>query len=217
MQKTELERILKDIWLETKTPLLIYATEEAVNVPNDPLSLPLERFVKADNKAFRNELSMEQTNEQENREPVFMDPISPSKRKHRSDSMDSLDSNHASLGSDGGNGFDNPFEEQPANFSFQRGDYQPHVMDADGLPVPADMASHYDDYTGIGQGGITGDDTDAGLPAYDDVLPQLPAREMEQLLPQRPSFSGPAAQSAEREPMESVMDIEMPSLEKETT
>ncbi|KAJ6789720.1 hypothetical protein PWT90_00584 [Aphanocladium album] len=214
-EKIEIERCLREVWQETKTPLLIYATEDALNTPNDPLSLPLERFVKADNKAFRNELNMESSNEQENRVSAsFMDPISPSKRKHRADSIDSLDSNHASLGSDDGNGFDNPFEEQPANFSFQRGEYQPHVMDTDGLPVPTGIGSHYNDYAGISQADLVGQDPDMKPPDYSDVQP--PAREMEQLLPQRPSFPGAAPQSTERAPTESVMDIEMPSLEKET-
>lgn len=216
MQKIEIERALREVWQETKLPLVVYATEDALNILNDPLSLPLERFVKADNKTFRNELNMERTNEQENRRPVFSDPISPSKRKHRADSMDSLDSNHASVGSDGGNGFDNPFEEQPTNFSFQRGEYEPYVVGADGLPAQTRIGSSYVDFADMEPGDGADLDFDSKPPQYtDDVAPD-PAREMEQLLPQRIPFVAPAPESTEREPIDEVMDVDMPSREKET-
>lgn len=100
------------MWQETKTPILVYATEEAINAPREPLTSQLERFVRADNKAFRQELNQEKSDSNETRRAAFVDPISPSKRKHRSDSADSMDSNRASLGSDDRNVFDNPFSDQ---------------------------------------------------------------------------------------------------------
>lgn len=101
------------MWEETKTPLLVYATEDALNTPKAPLSTALERFVKAENKAFRQELNHEKTETHEKRKSITVDPLSPSKRKHRADSFDSMDSNRASLGSDDErSGFDNPFSEQ---------------------------------------------------------------------------------------------------------
>jgi hypothetical protein len=107
-QKVEVERVLRDIWNETKTPLLIYATEDALNAPRTPLNSPLERFVLADNKAFRQELNTEDTEVVETRRRS-LEPMSPSKRKHRADSPDSMDSNRASQGSvqmsDGDNGY----------------------------------------------------------------------------------------------------------------
>lgn len=67
-----------------------------------PLTQPLERFVKADNKAFNQEIALEVSSEAEDtsggRRPT--EPFSPSKRKHRSDSMDSMNSNRASIGSE---------------------------------------------------------------------------------------------------------------------
>ncbi|KAF7544027.1 hypothetical protein G7Z17_g10270 [Cylindrodendrum hubeiense] len=111
-EKVEIERVFRDMWQETKTPLLVYATEKALDTPREPLTSPLERFVKAENKAFRQELNQEKSDSSETRRTAFVDPISPSKRKHRSDSADSMDSNRASLGSDDRNGFDNPFADQ---------------------------------------------------------------------------------------------------------
>lgn len=100
------------MWQETKTPLLVYATDDALTTPKAPLSSALERFVKAENKAFRQELNQEKPEPVEKRKPGILDPLSPSKRKHR-DSFDSMDSNRASLGSDDERtGFENPFIDQ---------------------------------------------------------------------------------------------------------
>ncbi|RDA84116.1 hypothetical protein CP532_1475 [Ophiocordyceps camponoti-leonardi (nom. inval.)] len=89
-EKVTMKHALADVWQETKTPLIIYATEEAIEKAKAPLSASLERFVRADNKAFQQELSRDKSEDQP------MEERSPSKRKHRADSMDS---NHASLGS----------------------------------------------------------------------------------------------------------------------
>ncbi|KAM0434123.1 hypothetical protein ACHAPT_004068 [Fusarium lateritium] len=112
MEKVEIERVFRDMWLETKNPLLVYATDQALNTPKRPLPNQLERFVKAENKTFHQELNQERNETSEPKRATFVDPISPSKRKHRSDSVSSMDSNRASLGSDDRNGFDNPFEDQ---------------------------------------------------------------------------------------------------------
>lgn len=100
------------MWQETKTPLLVYATETALETARAPLCSALERFVKADNKAFRQEINQEKAEANERKKSGPIDPISPSKRKHRSESFDSMDSNRASLGSDDRNGFENPFADQ---------------------------------------------------------------------------------------------------------
>ncbi|KAF4976047.1 hypothetical protein FZEAL_7225 [Fusarium zealandicum] len=107
-----IERVFHDMWLDTKTPTLVYATEEALKTPMEPLSSQLERFVKAENKTFRQELNQENSQGNETKRATFVDPISPSKRKHRSDSAGSMDSNRASIGSDDRSGFDNPFADQ---------------------------------------------------------------------------------------------------------
>lgn len=69
-----------------------------------PLIQPLERFIKVDNKAFNQEIALEASEPEE--VPVgrrSFEPLSPSKRKHRADSvgsMDSMNSNRASIGSE---------------------------------------------------------------------------------------------------------------------
>ncbi|KAK4066945.1 uncharacterized protein Triagg1_7945 [Trichoderma aggressivum f. europaeum] len=110
-EKVEVERIFRDLWLETKTPLLIYATEEAISTPRAPLSDALNMFVRSDNKAFRQELKRPVADSVEERRHTSVDPISPSKRKHR-DSMDSMDTNRASIGSEDRSPFEHAFDEQ---------------------------------------------------------------------------------------------------------
>lgn len=122
-QKIEVEQVLRQVWDETKVPLLIYATETALGAAPTPLPLPLQQFARADNEAFQAELGQESadmptahntgtgTGTNTTGLPPI-DTVSPSKRKHRADSVGSLDSNRAALGSDDGqNGFDNPFED----------------------------------------------------------------------------------------------------------
>ncbi|KHO00332.1 ubiquitin interaction domain-containing protein [Metarhizium album ARSEF 1941] len=109
-EKVEIERVLRDVWQETKTPLMVYATESALNVARTPLTAPLQRFARADNQAFRQELDREATEaaeaEAESAESKEvpgsgpLEAVSPSKRKHRANSIDSMDSNRASIGSD---------------------------------------------------------------------------------------------------------------------
>lgn len=102
---------MRNVWYETKTPLLLYATEEAVSTPRTPLSDALNMFAKSDNKAFRQELRQPTTDSGEERMRVSVDPISPSKRKHR-DSMDSMNSNRASIGSEDRDPFASVFDGQ---------------------------------------------------------------------------------------------------------
>lgn len=97
------------MWYETKTPLLLYATEEAVSTPRAPLSDALSMFAKSDNKAFRQELRQPAADTREERMHVPVDTLSPSKRKHR-DSMDSMNSNRASIGSEDRDPFASVFD-----------------------------------------------------------------------------------------------------------
>jgi hypothetical protein len=121
-EKLDIEQVLKEMWNDTKKPLLVYATEEALKAPKQRLPPQLERFVKLDNKAFRQELAEEESMAEVKTTPTF-DPISPSKRKHRADSVGSMDSNRASIGSDGRNGWDNPFEDQDDGIVTEMKDY----------------------------------------------------------------------------------------------
>ncbi|GKT99928.1 hypothetical protein FLAG1_04049 [Fusarium langsethiae] len=121
-EKMDIEQVLKEMWNDTTKPLLVYATEEALKTPNQPLPPQLERFVKVDNKAFRQELAEEESTVEVKTTPTF-DPISPSKRKHRADSVGSMDSNRASIGSDGRNGWDNTFDDQDDRMGTEMKDY----------------------------------------------------------------------------------------------
>lgn len=122
VQKIPVERVLRDMWQETKTPLMIYATEAALNVARTPLPAQLQRFTRAENKVFQQELHNEgiqlaDAAQAAANEKILgsgpLGPISPSKRKHRADSIDSMDSNRASIGSDDvqNDFYNNPFED----------------------------------------------------------------------------------------------------------
>jgi hypothetical protein len=110
---------MRDTWQESKTPVVVYATEAAINtspmVPSDALM----RFVKAENKAFRQELNLERV---ETRRTGPTEPMSPSKRKHRSDSTDSMDSNRASLGSNEDHSIEDPFGVPPESYATEMQD-----------------------------------------------------------------------------------------------
>ncbi|KAF4336805.1 hypothetical protein FBEOM_9316 [Fusarium beomiforme] len=132
-EKITVNSLLSNIWIDTKKPLLVYATEEALMTPKDPLPSQLERFIKVENKAFRQELSKEESTANEAKQTgnvessSSLSPLSsfsPSKRKHRSDSGGSMDSNHASIGSDDDrSGFDNPFSDQDEIAGTEMSDY----------------------------------------------------------------------------------------------
>jgi hypothetical protein len=115
--------VFEEMWNDTTKPLLVYATEEALKTPKRPLPPQLERFTKVDNKSFRQELAEEESTVEVKQTPTF-DPISPSKRKHRADSVGSMDSNRASIGSDGRNGWDNPFEDLDDRIGTEMKDYR---------------------------------------------------------------------------------------------
>lgn len=104
IKRLTFEQVHEQVWADGRLPLIVYATEDAVETLPIPLTQPLERFVKADNKAFYQEIAMESSSESEEvsggRRSI--EPLSPSKRKHRADSMgsmDSMNSNRASIGS----------------------------------------------------------------------------------------------------------------------
>ncbi|KAM0332970.1 hypothetical protein ACHAQA_001626 [Verticillium albo-atrum] len=100
VEKVAFEEVKEKMLRESKNPLLVYATENALNTPRDPLSDELQRFVLAENKTFRQELSHE-TDDDDEDVPLInpnISPISPSKRKYRANSVDSMATNRASVG-----------------------------------------------------------------------------------------------------------------------
>ncbi|KAK3953069.1 hypothetical protein QBC32DRAFT_369800 [Pseudoneurospora amorphoporcata] len=81
-------------------PLLIYASDKAMNAERIPLNDALKAFIRFDNKFFSQELAQaehEQHEDSRKRGPISMS--SPdSKRRNRSNSLDSMATNHASAG-----------------------------------------------------------------------------------------------------------------------
>ena len=114
-------QVSENLWKDATCPVLVYATESAVNAEKNPLPAALERFVKADNEVFRQELEAEEAGGPV-REMSVSEPVSPSKRKHRADSMESVASNRASLGSDDGNMMDSPMNGLPPTFNIEDDD-----------------------------------------------------------------------------------------------
>lgn len=156
-EKLDFAQVSARIWKDNVPPMLVYATEMAVDTPIDPLPEALERFVKAENKVFAQELSRE---EREGREEVNLGSIdamaSPSKRKHRSDSTDSMLSNRASLGSDDNDFFDRPFEDSGfEDHGFMDHDPSPAAEMAQMVqmsPTKAGYSVRSSDIAGFGEG-----------------------------------------------------------------
>ncbi|KXJ93007.1 hypothetical protein Micbo1qcDRAFT_232654 [Microdochium bolleyi] len=64
VEKATAEEVLQAAGTESRYPLLVYATEAAMQADAMPLSDALRRFVKADNRSFQAELSREESQEQ---------------------------------------------------------------------------------------------------------------------------------------------------------
>nr|XP_036582889.1 ubiquitin interaction domain-containing protein [Colletotrichum truncatum]KAF6791785.1 ubiquitin interaction domain-containing protein [Colletotrichum truncatum] len=112
-EKVSVELVMRHMFQETKNPVLVYATEDAITAPLSPLSDALQRFVRAENKNFRQELSQENTDDGAYARNTNMSPISPSKRKYRSGSVDSMATNRASLGGSDTNSRAGDFDADP--------------------------------------------------------------------------------------------------------
>ncbi|ROT39217.1 hypothetical protein SODALDRAFT_339648 [Sodiomyces alkalinus F11] len=98
-EKVTIELVNRQILRESRSPLLVYATEDALNTPQLPLSEALQRFVRVENKTFNLELSRQPEEEDPSRAAATrVKVLSPSKRKYRSDSIDSMATNRASVG-----------------------------------------------------------------------------------------------------------------------
>ncbi|WDK12117.1 ubiquitin interaction domain-containing protein [Colletotrichum graminicola] len=112
-EKCSFEQVMEKMFWETKGPLLVYATEDAINTPVSPLSDALQRFARAENKNFKQELNQESIDESVQSRNTNMSPISPSKRKYRSGSVDSMATNRASLGNSDTNSRAGDFDNDP--------------------------------------------------------------------------------------------------------
>ncbi|OAA58950.1 ubiquitin interaction motif protein [Niveomyces insectorum RCEF 264] len=94
--KTTIEAARDAAGKSTTSSILIYGSDAALEADAEPLSDALRTFVRFDNRFFKQEL-LEETPRERKRMPAE-DPTSPSKRQQRSNSIDSLASNRASIG-----------------------------------------------------------------------------------------------------------------------
>ncbi|ROV91178.1 hypothetical protein VSDG_07871 [Cytospora chrysosperma] len=100
-EATVFEKVQEAIFSEvdtdgSKAPILVYATDRALDEESWPLSSALQTFVKFDNRLFKQEL-LEEPTPTEKKRNAPQSPRSPPKR-HRSDSVDSMATNRASMG-----------------------------------------------------------------------------------------------------------------------
>ncbi|KAJ4399520.1 hypothetical protein N0V85_005992 [Neurospora sp. IMI 360204] len=100
IEKTTCETAISQACAVGTEPLLIYASDKAMNTEPIPLNDALKAFIRFDNKFFSQELAQteqEQHEDSRKRGPISMS--SPdSKRRNRSNSLDSMATNHASAG-----------------------------------------------------------------------------------------------------------------------
>ncbi|RYP61005.1 hypothetical protein DL771_010290 [Monosporascus sp. 5C6A] len=97
-EKVSLEDVLQAAGTGSQWPMLVYATEKALEATPIPLSDALRMFVKADNRSFQQELAQERNQEQSHEDqppPVaaisadtlsHIPAASPAKRKHSASS-----------------------------------------------------------------------------------------------------------------------------------
>ncbi|TDZ22351.1 hypothetical protein Cob_v004474 [Colletotrichum orbiculare MAFF 240422] len=116
-ERVSIELVMRSIFLETKNPILVYATEDALNATPLPLTDSLQRFVLAENKNFRQELSQDSTDKSSSYGAALsMLPELPDERKQRSGSVDSMDTNRASMGASDVDSRFGGLSESVANF-----------------------------------------------------------------------------------------------------
>ncbi|SPQ21618.1 dbf9ddb2-e043-46af-839e-a9911abff68d [Thermothielavioides terrestris] len=94
------ETVMREACGVGSLPILVYATDKAMEQEKVPLSDALRSFVKLDNRHFKNELAQSARFGQspDKKRSAVLGDDSQSKRLQRSASMDSLATNHASAG-----------------------------------------------------------------------------------------------------------------------
>jgi len=218
LQKTTLEAVLRATGDETNSPILVYATDAAMQQERLPLSAALQTFVKHDNRLFKQSLIEERPPEEESprveRKRLVYSPNSPSKRVQRSDSLDSMASNRASLGDDS----DRDIPMLPDEITFDTADdyVQPEGRETPLEGVPAAAISH-DGWAGQGSD-VLGMEAAA---RHEHSEPQITKNlvadnaglgtEMIQLAISKPLVPGPSqVEEAEKKSIEYMADWDHP-------
>ncbi|KAH6850738.1 hypothetical protein B0I37DRAFT_120295 [Chaetomium sp. MPI-CAGE-AT-0009] len=100
------ETVMRETCSAKCKPIVVYATDKALEQDNTPLSDALKTFVRLDNRLFKQELL--QSNRLGHKRSAGVGDGSQSKRLQRSASIDSMDTNHASAGD-----FDDDMRDAP--------------------------------------------------------------------------------------------------------
>jgi hypothetical protein len=100
------ETVMRDTCSAKCKPIVVYATDKALEQDNLPLPDALKTFVRLDNRLFKQELL--QSNRLGHKRSAGVGDGSQSKRLQRSASIDSMDTNHASAGD-----FDDDMRDAP--------------------------------------------------------------------------------------------------------
>ncbi|KAF3771263.1 hypothetical protein M406DRAFT_349622 [Cryphonectria parasitica EP155] len=98
---TTIEKVKEAMFTERNAdgniaPILVYATDEALQEPIIPLSSALQTFIKFDNRLFKQDQL--EDNSQSDKKRVAVRSPQPLLKRQRSDSADSMATNRASIG-----------------------------------------------------------------------------------------------------------------------
>jgi hypothetical protein len=235
------------MWTETKTPIVIYATDTAMETEALPLSRALQTFVKFENKAFQKELAQEEADAQRSQqqqeqqqgessvpanipEPTAMEltamvsAVSPSKRKYRDGSPDSMATNRASLGGSDTNSRAGDFDP------FGDGDGDGLATELSQFPTPPGMSEDPVQFPAtpskyaLALGAVEGSSRGRGENDYENQYPEEGNRFADQQ-PSPPKAKAPemaeraggspfltrgsVGSSGDGSPQKSVMDVDM--------
>lgn len=141
MQTVSVEQAIREVCGTGAKPILVYANDTALQTPRVGLSSALQTFVKQDNRLFK--LERDQESPREKKRVALGDQEVPSKRFNRTNSVGSMDTNRASIGSGGSVG------ERDGQFD------DDDLLDVASNTVMGDDMPH-----------LVGSSTSAGTPAF---------------------------------------------------
>ncbi|KAK3328408.1 hypothetical protein B0T19DRAFT_442309 [Cercophora scortea] len=129
------ETVLAETCEETQRPMMIYARDGAMSETPEPLSDALKTFVKFDNRHLKQELSQADQwgngSEKKRGGSAAAGDSSEAKRRNRSKSIDSMDTNKASLGDlDDDNIRDAPYDLEEDDTWMNAPTSEEHLLDA---------------------------------------------------------------------------------------
>ena len=198
-------------------PIAVFATEKAMETEILPLSDALNTFVRLDNRHFKQELS--QSSRIGHKRSAGLGDGSQSKRLQRSVSLDSMATNHASVGDFDDDMRDAPFDndsmfgavgEAAADRAAAQDDNIPSLVEFPPLPgVPGTLPSYPKDIEM--EGAVSPPLAQVSLRDMGSSIPTWPAREMQErpnsLFLTRPNNEGGAAANGRVDDEEPLIDL----------